>query len=56
MFRYGRILALLPISQGFLLVGTQMCKVWLYDTVRQEFLHCTSLLPDAVLCMLNVSM
>lgn len=54
MFRYGRILALLPISQGFLLVGTQMCKVWLYDTVRQEFLHCTSLLPDAVLCMLNV--
>ncbi|XP_055999651.1 leucine-rich repeat serine/threonine-protein kinase 2-like isoform X2 [Ostrea edulis] len=54
MFRYGRILALQPISQGYLLVGTQMCRVWLYDTLRHEFLHCTTLLHDAVLCMASV--
>nr|XP_022298273.1 leucine-rich repeat serine/threonine-protein kinase 2-like isoform X2 [Crassostrea virginica] len=54
MFRYGRILSLLPLGHNYLLVGTQMCRVWLYNTILKEFLHCTTLLPDAVLCMLNV--
>lgn len=55
MFRYGRILCLQPVGQGFLLIGTQLSKIWVYDTLKHEFRHCTRLLPDAVITMRFIS-
>ncbi|KAK3103691.1 hypothetical protein FSP39_021072 [Pinctada imbricata] len=54
MFRYGRIMSLQALSQGFLLVGTQLSKIWLYDSIRYELIHSTSILPDAVLCIKHI--
>ncbi|KAL5013850.1 hypothetical protein ScPMuIL_008120, partial [Solemya velum] len=51
IFSEGRILCLQPIGSGFLLLGTQMGHVWVFDTLAFELRHSTALLLDAVLCL-----
>ncbi|XP_021358112.1 leucine-rich repeat serine/threonine-protein kinase 2-like [Mizuhopecten yessoensis] len=54
-FPYGRILCLQPITRSYLLVGSQLSRIWLYDTYTNKFRHSSSLLPDHVLCIKHMS-
>ncbi|XP_033759236.1 leucine-rich repeat serine/threonine-protein kinase 2-like isoform X1 [Pecten maximus] len=53
-FPHGRILCLQPITRGFLLVGSQQSRIWVYDTHSCKFRHSSSLLPDHVLCIKHI--
>ncbi|XP_069115691.1 leucine-rich repeat serine/threonine-protein kinase 2-like isoform X2 [Argopecten irradians] len=54
-FPHGRILCLEPITRGFLLVGSQHSRIWVYDTHSFKFRHSSSLLSDHVLCIKHMS-
>lgn len=51
LFNYGRVLCMQALGDHRLAIGTQLGKVWLFDTVTCKILHSSAQLEDAVLCM-----
>ncbi|KAK6177348.1 hypothetical protein SNE40_015467 [Patella caerulea] len=51
MFPYGRILCMLPVDTEHILLGTQMGRIFVFDTVTREINHSTEVLSDSVLSL-----
>ncbi|XP_076111293.1 leucine-rich repeat serine/threonine-protein kinase 2-like isoform X1 [Mytilus galloprovincialis] len=54
IFTHGRILCLLALKENCLLIGTEECRIWIYNTLTLECTRSTTLLTDAVLCMRHI--
>ncbi|KAL4226999.1 Leucine-rich repeat serine/threonine-protein kinase 2 [Mactra antiquata] len=51
LFNYGRILCMQSLGNNILALGTQIGKVWIFDTQSCKIVHASSQLQDSVLCM-----
>ena len=53
-FDHGRIMCIQALPPHHLALGTQLGRVWLYDTRSNELKHSSAQLQDSVLCMKHI--
>ncbi|XP_053378034.1 leucine-rich repeat serine/threonine-protein kinase 2-like isoform X2 [Mercenaria mercenaria] len=54
LFKYGRILCMESLGDHRLALGTQVGKVWVFDTSKCNLLHASAQLKDSVLSLKHV--
>lgn len=54
LFKNGRILCMECLGDHRLILGTQIGKVWVFDTSKNKLLHASAQLKDSVLSLKHV--